>query len=177
MSDLNEVVRGLLRARNLVRDLDRVDAPHDRRQVADGVRHELDAALLWLQGEQERLRAAAAGDRPGKVRRDAPATSWRAGAAIEVKSGTKRHAVLQLLLRSPQGATDWELQQGLNMAPSTERPRRGELVDAGLVALTGRTREHQGSLWNVWEITDAGRAALGAPVASVTSGHVQPGLF
>ena len=182
LRDLATTIQGLNRARQLVADLDRVDKPVDRRQVADGVRHELDAALLWLHSEQERLRAAAAGDRPGKVRADAPATSRATAARIVLKSGTARTRVLRALYDAPDGLTDWEIQSGCGIPPSTERPRRGELVDAGLVAASGRTRQHNGEDWTVWSITTSGVAAIrrispDLPPVEVADDAPQPGLF
>jgi hypothetical protein len=39
-----------------------------------------------------------------------------------------------------RGATDEEIQTALDMNPSTQRPRRVELVDQGLIQDSGRTR-------------------------------------
>jgi len=39
--------------------------------------------------------------------------------------------------RGEEGATDEECQRELGMNPSTQRPRRGELVDAGLIVESG----------------------------------------
>jgi hypothetical protein len=184
MSDLNEVSRGLARARRLVADLDRTDNLSDRRQVADGIRHELDAALRWATGELERLRAAAAGDRPGKMRADATATSRRTAERITIRSGTNRTEVLLALHgAAPGGLTDWEIQRDTGIQPSSERPRRGELVDAGLVRATEQTREHKGEDWTVWTITTSGVTALQAispslpTVALEDDTREQPGLF
>ena len=58
--------------------------------------------------------------------------------------------------------TDEGLQTLLQMNPSTERPRRGELVDDGFVRDSGRTgRTHSGCRAVLWEITEAGRAEVG----------------
>ena len=63
-------------------------------------------------------------------------TSVEAAEAIEPNAGTLRAAVLEYL-RSCERATDEQIQIALGMNPSTERPRRIELVDAGLVIDSG----------------------------------------
>ena len=68
-------------------------------------------------------------------------TSQRAAVAIEPKAGTLRDSVLSFLRgRMDRGATDEEIQRFLEMDPSTQRPRRIELVQAGLVRNSGGTR-------------------------------------
>ena len=58
--------------------------------------------------------------------------------------------------------TDEGLQTLLRMNPSTERPRHGELVDAGMVRDSGTTgRTNSGAKAVLWEITEAGRAEVG----------------
>ena len=58
--------------------------------------------------------------------------------------------------------TDESLQTLLRMNPSTERPRRGELVDDGLVRDSGRMeRTRSGCRAVLWEITEAGREEVG----------------
>lgn len=80
---------------------------------------------------------------------DAPApaqihsrTSVEAGLQIEKKSISLRGHVLAFLRgRGAMGATDEEMQIALNMNPSTQRPRRIELVAAGLARDSAMTRE------------------------------------
>lgn len=68
-------------------------------------------------------------------------TSREAAVAIEPRSETLRRAVLEFIRsRGETGATDEECQEGLAMNPSTQRPRRIELQQAGLVHDSGRTR-------------------------------------
>ena len=68
-------------------------------------------------------------------------TSKAAAIAAEPNAGTQRARVLALLRGFPRnGFADHEVQQLLNMNPSTQRPRRVELVKAGLVVDTGKTR-------------------------------------
>lgn len=157
MTNLSLAMAALVRARTLVADLDRTRTKADLEQVQAGIRHELDTALPILHDLQQNLGAQAAGDRAGKVRSDAPATSRTAAQAV-LRPGTNRFQVLASLARD--GAqTDYQLQQRLGMDPSTERPRRGELVDAGLVVEAGFTRRHQGRDWNAWTVTQRGQHA------------------
>jgi hypothetical protein len=174
-----EIQAAASRARTLVTDLERSDRDVDRRQVASGVRHELDTILRLAHAELERLREAAEGDRAGKVRNDAPATSQRSAAAITVKTGTARFAILRELLNSRDGLSDLDLQNRLCLNPSTERPRRGELVDAGLVEAAG-TKDQAGTPWTVWVVTQAGADVVAdrtgsTPVVVTRAG--EPRLF
>lgn len=69
------------------------------------------------------------------------ATSMEAARLISGKAGTLREKVRQFLeLRGKAGATDEEIQSGLVMAANTERPRRRELEQAGIVRDSGMTR-------------------------------------
>jgi hypothetical protein len=171
VTDLSLALAAAARARTLVADLDRTDTKADRHQVAAGVRYELDTILRVLHSATQELVADAVGDRAGKVRSDAPATS-RAAASTVLRPGTQRHRILASLARD--GAqTDYELQQRLEIDPSAERPRRGELVDAGLVAEAGFTRHHQGRDWNVWKVTQRGQNAYPTLVGDTGSSPVE----
>ena len=79
-------------------------------------------------------------------------TSRAAADAIAPVAGTLRALVLDWL-RAHGPATDEEIQGALGMDPSTERPRRGELVKAGKVrasGLFGQTRTgRQAIRWEV----------------------------
>ena len=69
-------------------------------------------------------------------------TSISAAVAIEPKAGTLRARVLNALrIRKHHGATDEELQTWLEMNPSTQRPRRVELLESGLIKDSGTTRQ------------------------------------
>jgi hypothetical protein len=165
---LHEILAAASRARTLATDLERSDRDVDRHQVAAGVRHELDAILRAVRVALEELGRSATSDHPGKVRADAPGTSRAAAQSITLKTGTARWAILErvwlagavdtYVMRYSGGCTDYELQRDLAMNPSTERPRRGELVDAGLLRDAG-TRTHDGSEWTVWTITQKGADA------------------
>lgn len=162
MSDFSEAMACAERALSMARDLDKVRGPGDLRQVAAGVQSELVCVIQKLSDGLDALRQDAAGDRPGKVRNDALATSEAAGKLV-VRPGSKRAAVLLALYRWGD-LTDFEIQERLEMDPNTERPRRGELVDANLVTpvvINGMavTRMHRGRAWQAWQLTLAGEAA------------------
>lgn len=68
-------------------------------------------------------------------------TSKEAAIAAEPNAGTQRRLVLDALRwQRTFGLTDHEMQEDLQMNPSTQRPRRVELVKAGLVKESGRFR-------------------------------------
>jgi hypothetical protein len=81
------------------------------------------------------------------------ATSVAAAEAIKPSTTTLRARVLRYLREcGAVGATDEEMQSDLHMNPSTQRPRRGELVDMGAVRDSGRTRlTRSGRKATVWE--------------------------
>ena len=68
-------------------------------------------------------------------------TSAAAAELAAPRAPIQRQRVLDALReRGERGMTDEELQRALRMNPSTERPRRIELVRARLVRDSGRTR-------------------------------------
>lgn len=65
----------------------------------------------------------------------------KAAADSVVNPNTKRAAVLRFIeSRGYNGATDDEIQVGLGISPSTERPRRIELFEARKIARTRYVR-------------------------------------
>jgi len=60
--------------------------------------------------------------------------------------------VLALLETTPDGLTDEEMQTRLGMNPSTQRPRRIELVRRGLVVECGTRRTASGRNASVWRV-------------------------
>jgi len=166
MSDFTDALACAERALLLARDLDKVRDQGSLSQIASGLRRELDCAIQRLSDGLDALAGAATADHSGKVRNDALATS-RAAALAVMRPGSKRAEVLLALYRFGD-LTDYEIQERLQMDQNTERPRRGELVDAQLVAPAvseGRvkaiTREHKGRQWQVWTLTKLGvEAAL-----------------
>jgi len=79
-------------------------------------------------------------------------TSTAAAVAIEDKAGTLRRKVRDYLLScGAEGATDEQIQNALQMNPSTQRPRRIELVEARKVLDSGKTRKTlSGRAATVW---------------------------
>lgn len=77
--------------------------------------------------------------------------SCEASQAIKPAAKTLRAQVLNYLLARPEGATDEEIQDDLDMNPSTERPRRIELLTDHLIFNSGQTREtRSGRKATVW---------------------------
>jgi hypothetical protein len=99
----------------------------------------------------------------GVHRVDAPDTSVAAAKSMDRQCTGKQHLRLLDVLDAayPGGLTDEQLQDRAEVSASSQRPRRGELVAAGLVADTGRTRPtRSGRAAVVWAITPKGREAL-----------------
>lgn len=70
------------------------------------------------------------------------ATSKAAAERIEPRAGTQRALVLAHLRDMEDcGATDEEMQRIMPMSANSQRPRRQELVKAGWVVDSGRTRK------------------------------------
>lgn len=106
-------------------------------------------------------------DTPGLVRRDHRQTAQ--DAAAKVRTGGPRWRILARIVAAsreigggptPFGITDEELADDLALSPSTERPRRVELVRDGLVeAIPDQTRDSRyGRAMQLWRATDAGYA-------------------
>jgi hypothetical protein len=182
MGHITDALACTERALALARDLDKVRDSGSLSQIASGLRRELDCAIQRLSDARDAMVGAATNDHAGKVRNDALATS-RAAALAVTRPGSKRAEVLLALYRFGD-LTDYEIQERLKMDPNTERPRRGELVDAQLVAPAVRwpegeprsqtvTREHKGRQWQVWTLTAAGveaalQLAIGTEAASAS---------
>lgn len=101
-------------------------------------------------------------DRVGKARHDHPDTSHEAARLVAPKSGTARQRVLAAIAKAdPRGITDEGIQRVLGMNPSTERPRRVELVEEGWVTDSGeRVREKERASMILWVLTDQARSVL-----------------
>lgn len=100
-------------------------------------------------------------------------TSAQAAAAIKPSAPSLRRQVCQYIAdQGARGATDEEVQKGLAMNPSTERPRRGEAWGYGQITNTlGEVRKTaSGRNAVVWHITALGSFALGMPVESWSAG-------
>lgn len=81
-------------------------------------------------------------------------TSRRAAERIAPIAHTKRGLVLAYIAACGEmGATDEEMQLRLPMSPNTQRPRRVELVQDGMVKDSGRTRPTLGGDFaTVWVV-------------------------
>lgn len=82
-------------------------------------------------------------------------TSVAAAEAIAPRAGSLRaHVYDWLKARGADGGTDEEMQTALQMSPNTQRPRRVELEQLGLVQNSGRTRlTRAGRKAVVWVVT------------------------
>lgn len=88
----------------------------------------------------------------GMARADHPPTAKQAARAIGPATGHLRQLVLGHL-RATGPATDEAMQRALNMPGNTQRARRVELVDAGLVRDSGkRAKTSSGRAAIVWEV-------------------------
>ena len=78
-------------------------------------------------------------------------TSKAAGEARVFAMTGARARIMAWLMKQPLGGTDEEIAKALALNPSTERPRRVELVAMGQVSDTGETRETEsGTAATVW---------------------------
>lgn len=81
------------------------------------------------------------------------ATSRAAAASLEPSAMSDAHRlILDLLRNRPAGLTDEEMQRTLAMNPSTQRPRRVELVRRGLVVEDGTRPTASGRKASVWKV-------------------------
>jgi hypothetical protein len=79
-------------------------------------------------------------------------TTSRAAARAAVPRVNELQARVLAFIRAQGGATDNEIQDALDMNPSTQRPRRIELMERGLVRDSGRKRKTpSGREAVVWE--------------------------
>lgn len=95
--------------------------------------------------------------REGLARHDAAPTSRAAARAVRVKSGSDRAKVLRVLLRDGP-LTDQGIQHGTGLSADTERPRRVELVEMGLVGDHHEARSDSGHPATAWYLTEKGIA-------------------
>jgi len=80
-------------------------------------------------------------------------TSRQAAKQVKGSAATLRAKVFDFITRSG-GATDEEIQDGLGMNPNTQRPRRRELQQKGLVEDSGHVRAtRSGRKAVVWRAT------------------------
>ena len=81
-------------------------------------------------------------------------TSMQAADALDAKrlNALHRQVLAFLRQRGDLGATDEEMQLGIPMAPSTQRPRRVELARRGLLVEAGVRKTTSGRNANVWRV-------------------------
>ena len=100
------------------------------------------------------------GNRAGKAQRPGAAAETQRLAALRVMphTGTARRRVLDaILLATRDGMTDEEIQDMLAMNPSTQRPRRVELVEGGWIEDSGARRPTRSGMDAVvWRGTEKG---------------------
>lgn len=112
----------------------------------------------------------------GKYQRPGDAAETQRLAAFEAlpQTGTQRRRVLNAISRAgDDGRTDEELQRELEMNPSTQRPRRVELVEQGWIEDSGHRRStRSGRSAVVWILTHrgAGVRELRDPLLPTLSG-------
>lgn len=70
----------------------------------------------------------------------------------ETLNAMQRSVVAFLKARGAHGATDEEMQAGIPMQPSTQRPRRIELVRRGLVVEAGTRKAKSGRFATAWRL-------------------------
>jgi len=86
-------------------------------------------------------------------------TSREAAREIQPTAGTLRAQVLDYIREcGERGATDEEQQIGLDMNPSTQRPRRVELAERGLIEKRGQRPTRSGRNAVVWVYRMGGAA-------------------
>lgn len=82
-----------------------------------------------------------------------PVTSFEAAEKIEPHLSSLQSRVYNYIAaKGKAGATDHEIQDRLEMGESTERPRRIELRDLGLVVDSGQRRDYYGHKGIVWMV-------------------------
>jgi len=82
------------------------------------------------------------------------ATSYAAAVEILETADTLRAKVYRFI-RDAGHATDEQIQDGLTMNPSTQRPRRIELLEAGIIRDSGRkAKTKSGRDAVVWELAE-----------------------
>lgn len=92
---------------------------------------------------------------PPLFRTSHPETSKLAAESMRDSASTLRAKVFAFITgQGEAGATDEQIQLALDMNPSTERPRRVELVRAGSVRDSGdRRKTASGRAAIVWEVS------------------------
>lgn len=153
----------LERARELVGQLDWDRKAEELDRVQAGLKHELETArnALSYSAPEGLVDLDAVANGYGLVRNDHPETAQEAAKEIKLRSGTQRAAVLLHLLEDHKagmiGSSDELIAAVTGLGPSSERPRRVELVRMGLVEPSGKTiRTSTGYEAMMWRCTEQG---------------------
>lgn len=86
-----------------------------------------------------------------KVRGDARPTSRDAAKSMEGRTGKQRMAVLKAIEDAGAlGLTDEQIVDILEINPSSARPRRLELLEAGLITEAGTRKTKSGRSATIW---------------------------
>ena len=82
-------------------------------------------------------------------------TSRAAAVKILSTADTLRGDVYRFIVKNKSwGATDEEMQKGLRMNPSTQRPRRVELCEMGVIEDSNKQRKTSSGRWAVvWSVS------------------------
>lgn len=97
---------------------------------------------------------------PPAARHDHPATSHAAAASVAPITGQQRQAVFEAIAAAAYGLTDEEGITATGISASAYRPRRVELVGAGVVKDSGQTRKTvSGRSAIVWRVAEVNIAA------------------
>ncbi len=116
-------------------------------------------------------------DRPDKLPHNRTDTSRLAAELAKPFAGKQRELVFEFIKAQGQhGATDQEIQDGLNMGESSERPRRVRLVELGHVADSRNMRmTRSGCPAKVWVVVSPDQPAAVASKANwPTDGKSNP---
>ena len=83
-------------------------------------------------------------------------TSMQAADSLDAKTLTGlRLRVYEFIAGCVDGATDEEMQRAMDMSPNTQRPRRRELEQRGLIVARGTRLTRSRRQASVWRITDS----------------------
>jgi len=74
----------------------------------------------------------------------------KASLTPETMNGQHRKVLDYIRDQGDNGATDEECQRGLGMNPNSQRPRRGELADVGLIVVAGKRMTSANKRATVW---------------------------
>lgn len=86
------------------------------------------------------------------VRGSATSAAAAASLTAETMNALQRRVLDFIASRGEEGATDEECQRELGMNPSTQRPRRGELANAGLIVESGTRLTSSRRRATVWRV-------------------------